>query len=119
MNASKNYCTASLYFLLLFQSVPCFISQSCFKRLDLVVIPFIPFLKLQNCQNFKKPIETRREWQLHFTKFKLYYWTTHLTTLACWRKGPNFAGDSFPAWLRIEGSLCKIVVALLNSTIRS
>ena len=103
-------------FLHLFQSIPCFIAQSYFKQLDSIIVSFIWNYKAVRISK-KHLCKAKNVGGFALPNFKMYYWATHLSMLAWWRRGPPSISDSCPAWLRIERLLCKksSLLALLNS----
>ena len=103
-------------FLHLFQSIPCFIAQSYFKQLDSIIVSFIWNYKAVRISK-KHLCKAKNVGGFALPNFKMYYWATHLSMLAWWRRGPPSISDSCPAWIRIERLLCKksSLLALLNS----
>ena len=103
-------------FIHLFQSIPCFIAQSYFKKLDSIIIPFIWNYKAVRISNkhLSKPKNTGG---FALPDFKLYYWAAHLSIRLWWKKGLSSEADFCPACLCTERLLCQktSLPALLNS----
>lgn len=103
-------------FLHLFQSIPCFITQSYFKQLHSIIIPFIWSYKTVRIskKHLSKP---KDKGGFALPILKVYYWAVHLSILIWWKKGPPLEADSCPAWLWMERMFCQKtwLSALLNS----
>ena len=103
-------------FLHVFQSIPCFIAQSYFKQLDSIIVSFIWNYKAVRISK-KHLCKAKNVGGFALPNFKMYYWATHLSMLAWWRRGPPSISDSCPVWLRVERLFCKksSLLALLNT----
>lgn len=105
-------------FLYFFQSLPCFIPQSFFKQLDMIIVPFL--WNYKNVRISKKHLcKTKKEGGFGLPQFKYYYWAANLNIFAWWKKKASDP-DKDPSWLRMEQEFCNrtSLAALLNSPIR-
>ncbi|KAF7665834.1 hypothetical protein LDENG_00131610 [Lucifuga dentata] len=104
-------------FLHLFQSLPCFITQSHFKQLDSIIIPFL--WNYRSVRIAKKHlIKPKQIGGFALPHFKKYYWAAQLTVFSWWTRGPSpDESHSCPKWLSLERSLCHktSLPALVNS----
>lgn len=108
-------------FLYIFQALPSYIPQKYFKKLDLIVIPFLWQNKVARI-NKKHLCKPKQEGGFGFPDFKCFYWAAQLNTLTFWRFS-NLIEDTNnppPAWLSLEQDACEgsSLTALLNSPIK-
>lgn len=108
-------------FLYIFQSIPSFIPQKYFRKLDSIVTPFLWQNKVARI-NKKHLCKPKQEGGFGLPDFKCFYWAAHLNTLIFWGCS-NLTEDtnnSSPAWLSLEQATCEgsSLPALLNSPIK-
>lgn len=111
-------------FLYLFQNVPIFLTQSFFKTLDSVIMPFIWGYKAHRISK-AHICKTKDIGGLGLPCFQHYYWAANLRALMYWRNAyPEvLTTTTTPAWLVIERDIQdSSLPALLfaeNKTIRT
>ncbi len=89
-------------FLYLFQNVPIFLTQSFFKTLDTVIMPFIWRYRAHRISK-AHICKTKEVGSQGLPCFQHYYWAANLRALMYWWIAcPGKSNATIPAWLAIE-----------------
>lgn len=90
-------------YLYLFQSLPVFISNAYFKKLDSAILSFIwngkkPRLRKEHLQ------KSKQDGGLALPNLRYYYWAANLCGLCFWVH--CYSGNSVPMWVEMEKLSC-------------
>lgn len=88
--------------LYLFQNIPVFLPKSLFKKIDLIVLPFLWDYKTHRIGK-KHLCKSKIEEGLALSNFLSYYWASHIKIMAYWLD--NTATP--PNWLELEQEACQ------------
>lgn len=88
--------------LYLFQNLPVFLPKSYFKKIHLLVLPFLWGNKTHRIAR-KHLCKFKKEGGLALPNFLFYYWATHIKFMSYWLAD---MGEP-PAWLQLEQEACQ------------